>query len=94
MVTEEDKQELIQAFENAKTSYEMILTKVNRISKDIDLMDESVIKPLKKKGKCFGLTLITGGLPIEMVELKMRLDFTIKHLDKYITDIKNMKVEP
>jgi hypothetical protein len=50
-----------------------------------------MVKPMKEKKRFFGLTLIAGGLPLDMVELKMRLEFTIKNLDKYITDFKNMK---
>jgi hypothetical protein len=91
MVTEEEKVEVVQAFENAKVAYEVILKKVNRISEEIDLLDKAVVKPMKDKNRFFGLTLITGSLPLDMLELKMRLEFTIKHFDTYIKDFKEMK---
>jgi len=91
MVTEAERTEIVQLFENANLSYKIILDRINRISKNIDLMDEAMVKPMKEKKRFFGLTLIAGGLPLDMVELKMRLEFTIKNLDKYITDFKNMK---
>lgn len=91
MVTEEEKIIIIQTLVNAKITYELILTKVNQVSKSIDIMDEAIVKPLKNQNKFFALTLIAGGLPLDMVELQKRLEFIIGHLDKYIADFKGMK---
>jgi hypothetical protein len=91
MVNEQEKEVLIRTFENAKISYEIMLKRVNVISKEIDLLDKAFVQPMKDTKKFFGITLITGGLPLEMITLKERLEFTISHIDGYLKEFKDTK---
>ena len=83
---------VIRELENAKMQYSDILDGVKLIDKQIKYIDATFVQPLKESKKLWGFTLFAGTLPLETLELTMRLEACIKQLDTQIKKTRKLEV--